>query len=377
MSIGLTGQNLIFLISQPRSGSTLLQQMLDKQPDIHTTAEPWTMLHSAYGLKTNGYEAEYNAQSAWLAVNDFIQQLPNQRDSYIEGLRLMHTHLYNEALKGTGCSRFLDKTPRYYHIIPELHEIFPEATFIFLLRNPLAIAGSVMDTWIKGKWFKLYKYRADLVDAPHRLVEGIGLLGDRCLIVNYEQLLLEPDTVVDDIVQHLNAESSGASPLVSANSESGHQSILSMDTNQTEKSVPVMVETSVPRKGFGYKDQKLLFLRGKPDKENMNRWMRHLEHPQKWRLLNDYYRVLGDETIRSLGTNPEELKTLLDAYRPSFLRRIFTVSFNWAAKKPSERNAIRYEHYWIKLIRLFQRQGFIGGLWRSLQKASGLNASSS
>ncbi|MEB3211041.1 MAG: sulfotransferase [Leptolyngbyaceae bacterium] len=381
MTIGRTGKNLIFLISQPRSGSTLLQQMLNKQPGIHTTAEPWTMLSSVYGLRESGHEAEYNAQSAWLAVNDFIQQLPNQRSTYIEGLRLMHTHLYNSALEGTGCSHFLDKTPRYYHIIPELYEIFPEATFIFLLRNPLAVACSVMDTWIKGKWFKVYKYRSDLLDAPHRLVEGIQLLGDRSLIVNYEQLLLEPETVIDDITQRLNLPSSTenlrSSTVKPIHPNILHSSVLAKRMGYSMNSPSPVVETPVPTTGFGYKDQKLLFLHGTPDKKNMNKWVRHLEHPQKWRLLNDYYNALGDDTIRSLGTNPEEIKTLLDAYRPFLIRRMLTVSLNWAAKKPTERNTIPYEHYWIKFIRLFQRQGFFGGLWRSLQKVTPLDLSSS
>jgi hypothetical protein len=372
MTIGRNGQNLIFLISQPRAGSTLFQQMLAKHPDIHTTAEPWTMLHSVYGLRKQGYEAEYNAQSAWLAVNDFIQQLPDQRASYIEGLRLMHTHLYNAALTGTGCSYFLDKTPRYYHIIPELYEIFPEATFIFLLRNPLAVACSVMDTWVKGKWFKLHKYRADLLDAPQRLVDGMQRLGDRHLVVNYDQLLLDPDAVINDITQHL-AQPSANCPHDSVLGSPRHASLTSIEQDERDASTTsssVTLKAPVSREGFGYKDQGHVFFQGAPDKTNRNKWIRHLQDPQKWRLLNDYYHALGEDTIRALGTDPAELKSLLDAHRPLPLQRVLTVSLDWATKKPTDRQTIPYETYGIKLVRLFQRQGFWGGLWRSLQKVS-------
>ena len=42
------GENLIFIISQPRSGSTLLQRMLSGNKDIKASAETWLMLHPLY-----------------------------------------------------------------------------------------------------------------------------------------------------------------------------------------------------------------------------------------------------------------------------------------------------------------------------------------
>ena len=39
------GHDLIFVISQPRSGSTLLQRLLSGHSWIQTSAETWLMLH--------------------------------------------------------------------------------------------------------------------------------------------------------------------------------------------------------------------------------------------------------------------------------------------------------------------------------------------
>lgn len=409
MGIELNGQHLIFLISQPRAGSTLLQRMLQRHPKIHTSAEPWTMLHPVYGLRKGGHEADYNAQSAWSAVDEFIQQLPHQRESYLEGLRLMHTHLYNQILEGTGKSYFLDKTPRYYNIIPELSEIFPKAKFIILLRNPMAVACSMMDTWAKGNLFILHTKRADLLEAPSLLLEGIKLLGDRCLTVNYENLLTDPDQELRKIVQYLELEfspdlvhyrtpqssqydseqvdtiqnvSNRDQPLADSRS-----SMLAQGAdNANQKASHGMIGGDVPHhsslkykpdKGFGYKDQKDIFYHGKLDKENMNKWVRHLEHAQHWRILDDYYRALGNETIRAMGEDPEQLKALLDSYRPSRLRRRVTLSLKWLTKKTEERDSLPYEHYLVKLIRLFQRQGFWGGILRGVQKTSGLDGAAS
>ena len=38
-------KNLIFIISPPRSGSTLLQRILNNSSEIETTSEPWFLLH--------------------------------------------------------------------------------------------------------------------------------------------------------------------------------------------------------------------------------------------------------------------------------------------------------------------------------------------
>lgn len=43
-SEGGEGENLIFLISQPRAGSTMLQKVLGSHPEIHTVSEPWVAL---------------------------------------------------------------------------------------------------------------------------------------------------------------------------------------------------------------------------------------------------------------------------------------------------------------------------------------------
>ena len=106
------GDNLIFLISQPRAGSTLLQRMLATHPEIYTTSEPWLMLHPLYALRPEGYEAEYNADWAQSAVRDFLQALPGGEDEYLEGVRRMYTYLYERAFAGSGKRYFLDKTPR-------------------------------------------------------------------------------------------------------------------------------------------------------------------------------------------------------------------------------------------------------------------------
>jgi len=64
MNNNLYGKNLIFLISQPRSGSTLLQKILNTHSQIISASEPWIMLNPVYALRSSGIKAEYNSKIA-------------------------------------------------------------------------------------------------------------------------------------------------------------------------------------------------------------------------------------------------------------------------------------------------------------------------
>ena len=114
----------IFLISQPRSGSSLLQQILGNHPQIHTLSEPWIMLHPVYAVRERGIQTEYNATWAHDALKQFLGSIPKGKDTYFQLIHQMYDALYQHTLEGTGKTYFLDKTPRYYFIIPELMKIF-------------------------------------------------------------------------------------------------------------------------------------------------------------------------------------------------------------------------------------------------------------
>src|SRR5690349_16987156 len=131
------GKDLIFIISQPRSGSTLLQRVLAGHPDVHTSAETWLMLHPVYAKKRGGLEAEYNEQWAADAVAEFLAYYTEGPGVYDDAIREWARVLYGHALERSGKRFFVDKTPRYYYIVDDLVRLFPQAKFVFLLRNPM------------------------------------------------------------------------------------------------------------------------------------------------------------------------------------------------------------------------------------------------
>jgi len=198
------GSNLIFIISLPRAGSTLLQHILGGHPDILALPEPWIMLHPLYALKIRGLTADYEAEQARHALEVFLDNMGGE-DIYYESLRSMASVLYGKALLHSHKSCFLDKTPRYYNVIPELYQLFPKAKFIFLLRNPLAILSSVLKTWFQNNPNELMgtANQRDMQMGPHLLLEGIHLLGDDAIVVRYEDLVTNPEAQMKELCARL------------------------------------------------------------------------------------------------------------------------------------------------------------------------------
>ena len=172
----------------------MLQRLLCGHREIHATAEPWIMLHPLYALKNGGMQSEFDSTLAAQGLKDFTAQIPEGEEVYIEALRLMASKLYNRALEVSGKPIFLDKTPRYYFIIPELKRVFPDAKFIVLLRNPLAVLSSTLKTWFQNSPELLQKSPnfSDIIQGPLYLIKGIHILEKDAVVVKYEELVEDP-----------------------------------------------------------------------------------------------------------------------------------------------------------------------------------------
>ena len=201
---GWKGANLVFVVSQPRSGSTLLQRMLGAHPDVATVGEPWIMLNPLYALRREGWQAEYNARLAHDAMSAFVEELPNGREDYYEALRRMCGHLYGRILEEKKCRLFVDKTPRYYEILEELPRVFPDARFIVLFRNPASVLLSIRRLWVGKNLFAISSRWRDLFVAPELLVTAVHSLQGKCLVVRFEELVSKSDETLDRVCSFLD-----------------------------------------------------------------------------------------------------------------------------------------------------------------------------
>ena len=194
----------MFLLSLQRSGSTLVQRMLASHPQIATVSEPWVLVPLLYTLRRRGVNAEYGHRATVSAIDDFMQELPNGRATYLDELRRTTLRLYRHAA-GPEPTHFLDKTPRYALVVDELVETFPDATFIVLWRNPLAVVASIIETWGHGSW-NLDEDKVDVYTGLTRLVDGYARNRDRMHAVRYEDLLDDPRSVTAKMFAHIGLD---------------------------------------------------------------------------------------------------------------------------------------------------------------------------
>lgn len=202
MTTGLALTVPVFLFSAPRSGSTLVQRLLVGHDQIASAPETWLLLPQFYALRRNGSESDYSAETCADALEDFCEQLPEGLNTYRRYLREFACGLYSEYCTA-GETYFVDKTPRYYLILQEIIETFPEGKFIFLLRNPTDIAASIISTWGQGRFHRLYWNTIDLEQAPQRLVAGIDRLGPNCHVLHYEALVASPESELRRLCEYL------------------------------------------------------------------------------------------------------------------------------------------------------------------------------
>lgn len=289
----LDESNLLFLISLPRSGSTMLQMVLGNHPEIHTVSEPWIMLPILSGLEDSQVAASYDTAAAAKAIRDFCAGLPGGRDEYYRAARVFGCTLYSKALEETGKSIFLDKTPRYHMVVSELANTFPKARFIFLIRHPLAIFSSVLSTWIwPGHSLQLLeRHLPDLLDGWTNLREGLAKLEGRAHRVDYERFVSDPEENLHRITEWLGVPESKAA-----------------------------LELKQPSNRWRYGDPTNVYSEGGPTEKFVDKWQIFLHDPLRWCLAERYLLLLDAASLEDIGYLREDIFSELRRIRPHGIR---------------------------------------------------------
>ena len=191
----------IFLFSLPRSGSTLLQRILSTHADISSKSELWFLLPHIEALTNKFTFSQYSNNSLKNATKALLEQLPRGEDDYYQAIRALSDYLYQQLSKNDE-KYLLDKTPRYYLIINEIVKIYPEAKFIFLFRNPLAIAASIIESFNRDRLGD-YRHRIDLYLGPKMLADGYEHIKDRSIVIRYEDFVSEPSSTLEGLCEYL------------------------------------------------------------------------------------------------------------------------------------------------------------------------------
>lgn len=277
------------------------------------------MLHPMHALKAENIDAPYNSEWYSQPMREFIQSLPGGRDQYLTAIASAYSGLYASILEEKDKQLFLDKTPRYYLIIKELFEHFPQARFIFLFRNPAAVVASMTATWVQDDYSVLSNYRADLLEANLLMIKGIEIVGDRGHSVKYEDLVTRPDVELQNICGFLGIP--------------------------FEKDMKNYGEI---KDKWTYGDQNTLYKHTEIVSDYVNSWAALVKHPQVWHITKDYIHMLGAELIQKMGYSFNEIRSLLEANTPQPSTEQNNYPLALLLEKPSNSNPdykLFYEKY--------------------------------
>jgi len=119
-------RRLALLCGHPRSGTTLLEQVLDSHPDIISAEETPVFFETYLALKQG-----FPDGASMLSVLESASQdrLLQSRESYFRCMDLFHNKAIGERL-------LIDKNPSLTTLIPGVIRIFPETKFLVALRDP-------------------------------------------------------------------------------------------------------------------------------------------------------------------------------------------------------------------------------------------------
>jgi hypothetical protein len=145
----------------------------------------------------------YSHRLASLGIVDFVSKLPNGYTTFRQHLADFARSLY--AAQSTHGERyFLDKTPRYYWIIDDIADIFPDSKFIFLFRDPLQVVASILSTWGNGRLRGIETYKLDIQYGIPSIAQASTKYPERSLSIHYERLVADPHAHLEHICEFLD-----------------------------------------------------------------------------------------------------------------------------------------------------------------------------
>ena len=192
----LDGPTPIFLISMPRAGSTLLEQMLDCHPEIEGVGELLyvrALLRAAMEIYTN--RGCSTVDEIVLKLTDADKQAMGS--DYLERAQL-HRH--------TNARYFIDKMPMNWSDVLFIREILPHAKFIEIRRNPMDCCFSNFTHCFS----RAHAASSSLADMGHAYVDYVRLMDHFDEVapglihhVSYEALVDDPEKQLRGVLAYL------------------------------------------------------------------------------------------------------------------------------------------------------------------------------
>lgn len=194
---GHESDEAIFIIGMPRSGSTLVEQILASHPMVEGAGELFELQEIAAALPGND-------PSGKSLPNVLFRLMPNDRK--VLGQRYLDA---TRRHRRSGLRYFTDKMPANWRFAPLIHLILPNAKIVDVRREPLSCCVSTFLTYFNresrlptdlydlGCYYNDYRRMMDYMDT---------VLPARVHRVHYEKLVESPEAEVRRLLDYLGLD---------------------------------------------------------------------------------------------------------------------------------------------------------------------------
>lgn len=186
-----------FLIGFPRSGTTLLEMVLDTHPQIKTAEET---------------RAVFGIESYLSSLPDgFPDALDKLTTEDIRKIRREYFKIIRKKIQLNPDHILVDKLPLNTLNIPHIMRIFPNARFIFAVRHPCDVCLSCfMQNFRLNSYMAHFFTLADSVDFYVKIMEiwqkCVDVLSPDFYLIKYENLVCNFENEVQDLFNYIGIE---------------------------------------------------------------------------------------------------------------------------------------------------------------------------
>jgi protein-tyrosine sulfotransferase len=206
--LNTTSERQFFILSTPRSGSSLLRYILDTHPMICSPTE-----------LNLGRICEYLYWAFYFTTAQIYASNDDERDRFSVGeVRRVVSDLMKSYTKLKSKQIWCEKTPRNLQHLDIINRTFPDAYYICLYRHCMDYAYSCIEGSSKGFMDELWDYVRkrpgnlvyamidSWIDQTNQMLRFERENDRKCIRIKYESLVLETVETLDRLFEFLEVE---------------------------------------------------------------------------------------------------------------------------------------------------------------------------